>query len=238
MRITFLRVWPLIVVMFARICFPTHANAQTYQNSLMIDSAEYDWCHHDCAPFDRPTYFYCFQAADQILIGSRKADWIWMYDTSKLRDLKWKQVSLRFDNDSIWIIRPDGKETRLNRDYSEDVFSNSECEAEVRRHWIKEFDIVKRPATVPAEAVLVPQGERPLFRKEGPHFWVKCSFNPGQTWDLCTIWDEKGMEYKEEKCVNSSNQPVPAADLVVDPITTKFDYEIHLKNEATLKAIP
>jgi hypothetical protein len=49
------------------------------------------------------------------------------------------------------------------------------------------------------------------------------------------MWDEKGAKYKELKCVSSSDKPVLLVDLVVDPLTTKFDYEIHLKNGTVLK---
>jgi hypothetical protein len=51
------------------------------------------------------------------------------------------------------------------------------------------------------------------------------------------MWDEKGIKYKELKCVDSSGKPVLPADLVVDPLTTQVDYEIHLKNGAILKAL-
>jgi hypothetical protein len=229
--------WPFSIVIFVLACFSTRAGEHKYQDGVMIDTAEYDWCHHDCAPFDRPTFFFCVQVANQVLIGSRKADWVWMYDSSQMLKFKGKRISGRFDDDSIWIIRTDGKDMHLSRDYSQDVFEHPECTAEVHRHWLREFEKLKRPATVPPEAVLIPQGARPFFKSEGPHFWVSCSFDSQANWDLCEMWDEKGTKYKEVKCVNSSDTPVLPADLVVDPLTTKVDYEIHLKNGTVLKAL-
>jgi hypothetical protein len=228
----------LSIVVFALICSSTHAGQHKYQDGVMIDAAEYDWCHHDCAPFDRPTFFFCVQVADQVLIGSRKADWAWMYDSSQMLRFKGKRVSLHFDDDSIWVIRTDGKDMRLSRDYSQDVFARPECIAEVHRHWLQEVEKLKRPETIPSEAVLIPQGPRPFFKSVGPHFWISCSFDSQANWDLCAMWDEKGNKYKELKCVNSSDRPVLPADLVVDPLTTQVDYEIHLKNGAILKALP
>lgn len=227
----------LATIVFILACSSILAREHKYQDAVMIDAAEYDWCHHDCAPFDRPTFFFCFQVSDQVLVGSRKADWAWMYDSSQMLSFRGKQVSIRFDDDSIWIIRTDTKDMHLRRDYSQDVFERPECTAEVHRHWLREFEKIKRPGAVPPEAVLIPQGARPFFKSEGPHFWVSCSFDSQANWDLCERWDEKGIKYKELKCVNSSNKPVVPADLVVDPLTTKVDYEIHLKNGTVLKAL-
>jgi len=200
----------------------------------MIDAAEYDWCHHDCAPFDRPTFFFCVQISDQVLVGSRKADWAWMYDSSQMLSFRGKQVSIRFDDDSIWIKRTDNKDMHLRRDYSQDVFERPECTAEVHRRWLREFETLQRPATVPSEAVLIPQGARPLLKSQGPHFWAKCSFDAQADFDFCEMWDEKGIKYKQLKCRTSSGKLVLSADLVVDPLTTKVDYEIHLKNGVVL----
>jgi hypothetical protein len=237
MPATFSRHCPLFVVFLALVCCSISANERKYQEGVMLDAAEYDWCHHDCAPFDRPTYFFCVQANDQVLIGSRKADWFWMYDSSKMMNFVGKQVSLRYDNDSIWIMRTESKDMRLSRDYSEDVFTRPACIAEVRRHWLRQFQNLKRPASIPPDAVLIPQGARPLFKSDGPHFWISCSLDSQAKWDLCSVWDEKGVKYKEMKCADSSGKPVLPADLVVDPLTTQFDYEIHLKNGIILREL-
>lgn len=203
----------------------------------MIDTGEYDWCHYDCAPFDRPTLFFCVQVGSEILIGSRSADWIWAYDSSKMFAFKGKTVSVRFDHDSMWIVRTDGKDMHLSQDYSRDVFASKECTAEVHRHWLRQFQDIRRPNTVPGYAVLIPQGSRPIFKSEGPHFWVSCSFDSQSNWDVCELWDEKGVKYKATKCVDSSGKPIAPPDLVVDPLTTKFDYAIHLMNGSVLTAL-
>ncbi|HXM91465.1 MAG TPA: hypothetical protein VN974_07945 [Candidatus Dormibacteraeota bacterium] len=237
MKTKTLRYWTLATVVFLLACSSIQAGEHKYQHGVMIDTAEYDWCHHDCASFDRPTFFFCVQVADQVLIGSRKADWRWMYDSSQMLSFKGKQVSIRFDDDSIWIIRTDSKEMHLSSDYSQDVFERPEYTAEVHRRWLRQFEALNRPATVPPEAVLIPQGAHPLFKSQGPHFWVKCSVDTQANWDLCEIWNEKGIKYKEVKCVSSSDKLVPAADLLVDQLTTKVDYEIHLKNGTVLKVL-
>ncbi len=207
-----------------------------HQEGLMLQATEYDWCHDDCAPFDRPTYFYCVKVAGNVLIGSRKADWKWMYDTSQMRQFVGGAVALRYDKASIWIVRPDGKETHLDQDYSDDGFTNPACVSEVHRHWLRRLEHIRRPDDVPVEAVLVPKGYGAIFRPIGPHFWVTCNYDPDAHFDRCVWWDEKGVKFAGLELVDSSNhKPVSQSDLVIDPLTTKVYYEIHLQNGVVLK---
>ena len=220
------------------LCVAVRADEKEYQQGIMLDTGEYDWCHHDCAPFDRPTTFYCVQVADRILIGSRSADWVWMYDSSQMRRFKGQPISIRYDERSMRIIRTDGKDMQLSQNYSRNVFSRPECIAEVHRHWLQQFEPVKRPSTVPSEAVLVPLGPRPFFKSYGPHFWVNCTFESNPNRDVCTSWDEAGVKSREHEYVNSTDHlPVYQADLVIDPLTTELDYQIRLKSGAILEEV-
>jgi len=226
------------ILVCVSVCLAARADEKKYQQGIMIDTGEYDWCHHDCAPFGRSTNFFCIQVADKILIGSRPDDWVWMYDSSQMRRFRGQPISIRYDERSMWIIRTDGKDMQLSQDYSRNVFSRPECVAEVHRHWLQQFEQVKRPSTVQPEAVLVPLGPRPLFKNYGPHFWVSCTFELNTNRDVCTTWDEAGVKYRELECVNSADRlSVHQGDLVIDPLTTQFDYEIHLKNGTILEAV-
>jgi hypothetical protein len=204
--------------------------------SLMIQATDYDWCHYDCAPFDRPTLFFCFNVDGHILIGSRKADWAWMYDSRQMFRFAGKPVALRHNDRSIWVVRTDQKEMQLEQNYSEDVFSDPSCTAEIHRHWLRDMNGIKRPSSVPPEAVLIPKGPHSLFRTEGPHFWIACVFDSRASWNLCTMWDEKGINYRTLECVDGeTRRPVLDSDLVIDPLLTRTDYEVHLKNGIVLK---
>jgi hypothetical protein len=212
-----------------------HAGKRQYVSGTMLDASEYDWCHHDCDPFDRPAFFYCVKTANELLTGSHKVDWVWQKDSSKMVAPAGRQVSVRYDRDSFWIVRTDGKDMRVTRDYSQDVFTNAECTAEIHRHWLSELGHVQRPATVPAQAVIVPQGPRSSLGRAGPYFWVMCTFNAGSLWDLCDSWDEKGNKLAELECVSSStHQAVVQKGLAVDPLTTRVYYEIHLRDSTVL----
>jgi hypothetical protein len=217
---------------------PLRAAERHYQEAAILQSAEYNWCYHDCVLFDRSTYFFCFQAPNEILIGSRKADWTWMPNSVGMLE-KGKQVSLRYDEKSIWVFRADGRETHLSRDYSQDVFSNPQCTAVVHGHWLQQLKSVARPAGVPQDAVVVPKGPRPgipLIYQTGPYFWVACKLNVEKEWDVCGSWDEKGEPLAQLECIDSvTRTAVFDRDLVVDPLTTKVYYEIHLHNGIILK---
>jgi len=204
-----------------------------YVEGLMLDGDTYDWCHYDCLPFDRPTFFFCVQADNQILIGSHKADWKWQYDSSQMLGQRGKQVSVRYDDRSIWIVRTDGKDMHLDRDYSQDIFTDPECTAEIHLRWLKALEPINRPAAIPPEAVLVPH--RPL-RRPAPYFWITCRFESPALWDVCDTWDEKGRPFAQLEVVDSSpHRAVPQRDLIVDPLTTRMYDEIHLKNGDVLR---
>ena len=217
---------------------PLRGADRHYHDAAVLQFAEYNWCNHDCAPFDRSTYFFCFQVTNEIVIGSRKADWTWMPDSIGMLE-KSKQVSLRYDGKSIWVIRSDGRETHLSRDYSEDVFSSPQCTAAVHSQWLQQLKSVSRPNGVPQDAVLVPKGPPPpipLIYQTGPYFWVDCKLNAEREWDVCRSWDEKGAPLAQLECVDSvTRTAVLDRDLVVDPLTTKVYYEIHLRNGTVLK---
>jgi hypothetical protein len=239
MRIRLSLTWLCAFVVCSSLGFAARPDENKYQQGTMIDTGEYDWCHYDCGPFDRPTTFYCIQVSGKILIGSRSADWFWMYDSSQMRRLKGQPISIRYDERSMWIIRTDGKDMQLSQNYLQNVFSREECIAEVHRHWLKRFESITRPNAVSSGAVLVPLGPKPHFNSYGSHFWVKCTFESNPDRDTCTRWDEGGGRISEHEYVNSANHlPVSQTDLVVDPLTTELGYQIRLKNGAILQEVP
>jgi hypothetical protein len=206
------------------------ASAQDYQDGVLLDAHDYDSCHGDCAPFDRPTLYFCVQVGSAIVVGSRGADPVWAYDSSKMFALRGSRVSVRTKGASLWIKRPDGKPMHVKQDYSMDVFSNRACSNTGHRHWLQKFEHVRRPATVPVEAVLVPTS----FRS---YFWVSCKFDAQKNWDACSEWDKQGSKYPHDRELvdAASHQPVMDSELDVDPVATSNDYEIHLRNGTVLK---
>lgn len=53
---------------------------------------------------------------------------------------------------------------------------------------------------------------------------------------MCRSWDEKGAPLAQLECIDSvTRTAVFDRDLLVDPLTTKVYYEIHLRNGIILK---
>lgn len=232
-----LAAWIACLSAIVVISFSAHAQPERYQKGLLVDTGEYDWCHHDCGPFDRPTYFFCVEVNGQTLVGGRDADWVWAYDSSRMFAFKGKAVSLRYNSDSIWILRPDGKEMRLNRDRLQDAFASPKCTSAVHQHWLQNIGQVARPAGVSASAVFVPEGPPSLFRPQGPHFWVTCVLAANAKWDICDVWNENGSKFREMKCTGPNGVPLSSSVLIIDPLTTKFRYEFQLTNGQMLHDI-
>jgi len=209
------------------IAIPTCADCyeRQYGKGILVQGAAYSSCHWDCAPFDRPTLYFCIQLGREVLVGSRGADPIWMYDSSKMFNRAGHPVSVRYQRGSIWILRPDGKEMHLKEDYSNDVFSNAACSASVRQHWVQKFAAVAIPKNIAPAAKLVPLTDR-------SYFWVHCQFDSQRQWDVCTEWDSKGVPdtQKRELVDPTTHRGVPDVLLNIDPVTTKDKAALHLKN--------
>jgi hypothetical protein len=86
---------------------------------------------------------------------------------------------------------------------------------------------VRRPTSVPANAVLIPEGGRLFWHY---YSWVHCSFDPTENDDICTYWDKTGRKDYEDHVVSDRDRsPVPESDLQIDPYTTRHN-EVRLQN--------
>jgi hypothetical protein len=218
------------IVMFAALCAPAKDSPPDHKQGVLVEGREYDPCHGDCFPLDRPTLYFCLQVDDRIVVGSRGADPAWLYDSSKMFALVGQAIAVRLDSHSLWITRPDKKEIHLRQDYSNDVFASQICSNEVRRHWLERFAHTPRPASVPKDAVLVPLSNR-------SYFWVRCEFDRQKNWDSCAEWNDKGERHpRDRELVNvATHSAVLDQNLIIDPLSTRNDFEIHLSNGVVLK---
>lgn len=92
---------------------------------------------------------------------------------------------------------------------------------------LKRLGDVRKPTSVPTDAVLIPEGGRFFW-----HFysWVRCSFDAVENDNICTYWDKAGHKDYESHVVSEvDRKPVPEADLQVDPYTTRHN-DVRLKN--------
>lgn len=114
------------VLIFVALVASCAQAANKYQSAKFLEYSTFSPCHYDCQPFDIVYFNFCFQVDKQILIGNTYA-WKWEYDPSKMQPLEGTDVSLRFSDKYIWVVRTDGKELRLKRLKSSTYFKNSNC---------------------------------------------------------------------------------------------------------------
>jgi len=100
--------------------------AEKYQQAKFLEYSVFSPCHYDCQPFNVVYFNFCFQLDNQFLIGRTYA-WKWEYDPSKMSPLQGTNVSMRFNESYIWVVRTDRKELRLNRLQSSTHFKDSRC---------------------------------------------------------------------------------------------------------------
>ena len=214
----------LIVVLLAVVAGLNSAPAEDrepYRTGVLVeDNLEFP-CSHECGPFE-PVYFsFCVDGGGEVLLG-RLFDTRLNYDPNKLRPLIGKSIQFRSDSKNLWIVRPDGREFHLPRDYAKGYYRDSRCISELHRNLLKGAT-PNRPPGVAVDAVYVPVNDR-------IGFWTKC-FLAADKAIVCFARGPKGEEFSHVY------QPLPKihtdADLLVDPLHTSYD-TIVLKDGWTL----
>jgi hypothetical protein len=202
-----------------------------YQIGVLLETMDYDWCHGDCGPFNTDSVLICVQVEGKTLVGERKSGHDWREYYPQLSATQGKLISVRHDKGSIWLKTAEGKQVHFEQRYDLDQMQTPACTAEIHRHMLKSLGDVSRPASVPADAVLIPQGGRFFWHY---YSWVQCSFDAPETDDICNYWDKMGRKNHESHVVSGKDHhPVPQADLQIDPYTTRAN-EVHLKNGIAL----
>jgi len=200
-----------------------------HQTAMLLEASNYDWCHYDC-PFNTESVLICIQVDGHTLIGDRRMGHDWKDYYPQLSKMQGKSISVRYDDRSIWVAT-DGKEFRFDQRYDEDLMHPPACTAEIHRHMLKRLGDVARPASVPADAVLIPEGGRFFWHY---YSWVRCSFDETEKDDICTYWDKAGRkDYDDHVVSDRDRMPVPQADLQIDAYTTRHN-EVRLTNGIAL----
>jgi hypothetical protein len=199
----------------------------SYQSGELLEAVNYDWCHYDCGPFNTESMYICVQADGKILVGERKMGRDWREYYHQLSANQGKPIPVRYDDHSIWVMTSDSKEVHFDQGYEGDLFHTRACTAEIHRHMLKSLGDVKRPASVPTDAVLIPEGGRFFWHY---YLWVRCSLDATENDDICTYWDKGGhKDYDDHVVSDKDRRPVPDADLKIDAYTTRHN-EVRLQN--------
>jgi hypothetical protein len=94
--------------------------------------------------FGSSDFYFCFAAGGKVLIGEQKIPTLnWVDDTKNYFTKVHKSwtpwtapgqpVQLSYDDKHIWVARADGKDLKLRRDYTHDLFSNPQCRSAVKK---------------------------------------------------------------------------------------------------------
>lgn len=202
-----------------------------YRTGMLLETLNYDWCHGDCGPFTTASTLVCVQVADRTLIGERKLERDWKEYYYQLSAAQGKSISVRYDDRSIWLLTANGKQVEFDQRYEKDQMHTPACTAEIHRHMLKSLGDVKRPASVPVDAVLIPEGGRFFWHY---YSWVRCSFDATESDDICTYWDKAGRkDYEDHVVSDKDRRPVPQSDLQIDAYTTRHN-EVRLQNGIVL----
>lgn len=125
----------LAVLLAAPALFGATADRQQ-ASAQLLDHAELlcDNCF-----FGPSYYYYCFEVDKKVLIGYQRTQVLNWEDKSKNYLTRvhsaWKAweapgetVPVSYDDKHIWVARPNGKQVKLNRTSSGDIFTNnSQC---------------------------------------------------------------------------------------------------------------
>ncbi len=202
-----------------------------HKTGLLLEAITYDWCHGDCGPFKTESIFICVQVDGKTLLGDRKIDRDWREYYPQLSTNQGKLIPVRYDNRSIWIMTADRKEVHFDQGYEVDQMRTPACTAEIHRQMLNKLGDVRRPTSVPADAVLIPEGGRFFWHY---YSWVRCSLDAAENDNICTYWNKAGhKDYEEHVVSEEDRKPVPQADLQIDVYTTRYN-EVRLKNGVRL----
>lgn len=206
--------------------FPAIAEGkQSYEQGILLEENLEFPCSHECGPFETVYYSFCVQNGDKVLLG-RLFDTRFNYDPNKLRPQIGKAIHFRSDEKNIWMVRPDGKEFRVARDYSKGYYLDGRCIAELHRHPLANPSAARlRPQGVAVDAVYVPQSA-------GVGYWTKCFLAPDRA-IICFARGPKGEEFSH---VYQALPEVHAgSDLAVDPLKTNYDTIVLMSGETLVR---
>jgi len=190
-----------------------------YRSGVLVeDNLEFP-CSHECGPFEPVYYSFCVESGGDIFLG-RLFDTRFNYDPNKLRPLVGKPIKFRNDRQSLWIVRPDGREFHVKRDYAKGLYYDARCIAEFHRRLLTSTSRV-RPKDVATDAVYVPIDDR-------IGYWTKC-FLAADRAIVCFARGPRGEEFSH--AYQGLPQVQTDSELAVDPIHTSYDNIVGVASE-------
>ena len=193
-----------------------------YKHGVLLEvNAEFP-CAHECGPFEVVYFSFCVQSGEEVFLG-RLFDTRLNYDPNKLSPELGKDIEFRADEKSLWIVRPDGKELRVKRDYGKGFYTGTRCIAELHRSLLR--SLPPRPLGVAPDAVYVPVSDQ-------IGYWTKCFLAPDRA-IVCSARGPKGEEFSH--AYQALSDVHSESDLAVDPLHTHYDTIILVNGSALVR---
>ncbi len=102
---------------------PFAAAETKYRDAVLLQYADFEY-----GSSHRSYLCVSVRNPDRLVMGYAKR-LHWHYHPSKMKPLVGKAVRVRFDDESLWIIRTDGRALKLKQDYLTRAFEpDSRCE--------------------------------------------------------------------------------------------------------------
>jgi len=218
-----------IILVFS--CSLLGALPEDYHEGSLLEFTSYDWCHGDCGPFTTESALVCVQVDGKTFVGERNLDHDWREYYSQLDATRGKPIQIRYDGRSVRLMLANARQVHFNQRYDIDQMKTPACTAEIHRHMLQSLGDVKRPESVPTDAVLIPEGGRFFWHY---YSWVSCSVDEAEQDNICTYWDKTGRKDHESHVVSEKDHRLVSQDeLLVDAYTTRRN-EVRLKNGIAL----
>ncbi len=161
--------------------------------ATLLEAVEYEPCDYYCGPLNHPRTAYCVYVEGQVLVGER-AGLLWFGETEvdSMRNLAGKQITARFDQNSIWIGDNRRRLIKIKRESSFEQFKDTRCLVEVHKPKLAIAARAERPPGLPVDAFPLAGAQEGDFQNRSVFKWFSCAMSPDLTTIDCRMWFPKG----------------------------------------------
>ena len=195
------------------------AHAKTpkeFAAATLVEAADYTPCGDGCPAFVYPTSAFCFREGDQIVIGEGHS-YLHGEKFSAMEDFAGKQLQLRFNRRSLWVMTLDSAVVKLSRGSQYQNFKDAGCIRAVHEPIVAAANAQKRPPKLPADAF-------PLASSNytDRYFWYQCALDADKTEIVCQTWYPNGDPHgKDFFCARTLAGDAVGAVATLDPLLSQ-----------------
>jgi hypothetical protein len=204
------------------ICLAANPKEQ-YQTAKLVEAVEWEPCDYYCYMFNHPATEYCFQVNGQALVGERRGFlWLGESDDESMRSFAGKEVSIRYDTNTIWIERIGHSPLKIKRGSIFEGFKDNGCLIEVHKPKLVLAAASKRPANVPADAFAIAGKQTGDFQSQTVFLWFECKMSKDADTIDCKKWFPRGTPVGVDRyCARTTQGDAVPADFEIDWLASR-----------------